>query len=135
MANQIQIVIYEGYIAGKPEMQYTPKGIAVANFSMGSNRKYKSGEEELKETTWLKVSAWGKLAEIVTQYCDKGSHVIVTGRLRGKNGSPEVFKRKDGESGANFEIVASEIRILSSKSGDSSEPDSIEQPKEDDLPF
>lgn len=136
MANQIQMVMYEGYIAGKPDMQYTPKGTPVTNFSMGSNRSFKNAEgETVKETTWLKISAWGKLAEIVNQYCDKGVHVIVTGRLRGKNGSPEVFERKDGGHGANFELVASEIRILNSKSEDSSGAASVEQPAEDDLPF
>jgi len=117
MANQIQRLMYEGYMADEPDMRYTKDGKAVVNFRMGSNRKYKtSGGEEVKETTWLKVSAWGKLAEIVNQYCDKGSHVIVEGSLRvGENGSPNVYELKAGGYGASYEVTANQIRILKGK--------------------
>lgn len=114
MANQIQLVMYEGFLADAPDMKYTPSGKPVANFRMGSNRKYKNAEgAEVKETTWLKVAVWGKLAEIVNQYCGKGSHVIVTGILRGdKSGNPSVYQMKSGDYAASFEITANEVRII-----------------------
>jgi len=117
MANQIQMVMYEGFLADDPDMRFTPSGKGVVNFRMGSNRKYKTSEgKEVKETTWLKISAWGKLAEIINNYCAKGSHVIVTGSLRvGENGSPNVYELKNGGHGASYEITANEIRILKGK--------------------
>lgn len=136
MANQLQLVIYEGYLGRDPEMRYTPSGKNVTNFSMGSSRKYKTADgKEVKETTWLKVTAWGKLGEIVNQYCNKGSHVIVTGILRvGENGSPTPYQTKSGEWAASYEITASDIRILDKKESGTSE-DETEGNSEEDLPF
>lgn len=135
MANHIQMVMYEGFLADNPEMRYTPAGKQVTNFRIGSNRQYKTSEGEVKkETIWLKVTAWGKLGEIVNQYCEKGSHVIVTGILRvGENGSPNVYELKNGGWGASYEITADGVRILKGK--DKTDTASVTAPAEDDLPF
>lgn len=132
MANQIQMVMYEGYLADDPEMRVTPQGKNVTNFRMGSNRQYKTADGTVvKETTWLKVTAWGKLGEIVNSYCGKGSHVVVTGILRvGENGSPTVYELKAGGHGASYEITANEVRILKGK--DNVQSGSVD---ESDLPF
>jgi single-strand DNA-binding protein len=119
MANQIQIVQYEGFLAADPEMHYTPSGKAVTNFRMGSNQSYKNSDgEQVKETTWLKITVWGKYGEeVVNRYCGKGSHVIVFGRLRpGKNGSPTPYKLTDSEDwAASYEITATDVRIIKGK--------------------
>jgi single-strand DNA-binding protein len=117
-------------------MRYTPSGKAVTNFRMGSNRKWKNANgEDVKETTWLKVATWGKLAEIVNQYTEKGSHVLVTGILRvGENGSPEVYELKNGGHGASYEITAREVRIFTVKTGGAQVTE--EAPvSDDDIPF
>jgi len=134
MANQIQLVMYEGYLADDPELRFTPTAKAVTNFRMGSNRKYRNAEgEEVKETTWLKITAWGKLAEIVNEYCGKGSHVIVTGSLRvGENGSPTVYELKSGGHGASYEITANQVRILKGKTVDS---EASAEPDDNTIPF
>jgi len=135
MANQIQSLQYEGFLAEDPEMRYTPSGKTVTNFRMGSNRQYKNSQGEVvKETTWLKVTTWGKLAEIVNQYCDKGSWVIVTGILRvGENGSPTVYELKNGGWGASYEVTANEVRILKGK--EKVAPDQIPDAGTEDIPF
>ena len=119
MANQLQLLIYEGFLAADPIMRYTPKGQAVTNFRIGSNHSYKNGEgEQVKETTWLKVTCWGKLGDIINQYCAKGSWVIISGRLRvGENGSPTPYKLDSGEYAASYEVTANEVRILKGKDG------------------
>ena len=139
MANQIQMIEYEGYLANDPEMRFTPNGKIVTNFRMGSSRKYKNTDgEDVKETTWLKVTAWGKLGEIVNQLCEKGSWVIVKGILRvGENGSPEVYQLKNGGYGASYEITASEIRILrgKEKTAESTATDNEDTSTDDVIPF
>jgi len=117
MANQIQKVTYEGFLADDPEMRFTPNGKNVTNFRIGSNRQYKdSAGTVVKETTWLKITAWGKLAEIVNQYCGKGSWVIVEGYLRtGEGGNPAVYELKSGGFGASYEVTANAVRILKGK--------------------
>jgi single-strand DNA-binding protein len=136
MANQIQRLEYEGYLVEDPEMRYTPSGKSVTNFRIGSNRQYKNAAgETIKETTWLKVTAWGKLGEIVHDYCAKGSHVVVFGILRvGENGSPQVYALKNGGSGASYEVTANEVRILKGKDKVEGEPVS-ESVDESDIPF
>jgi single-strand DNA-binding protein len=138
MANQIQRVQYEGNLAGDPDAGFTPSGKPITNFRMGSNRTYKTADgTPVKETTWLKVAAWGKLGEIVKQYCEKGSHVIVEGRLRpNENGAPTVYENKNGIFSANFEITATDIRILKGKSTtEQSTTDSPIAESDDDVPF
>ena len=138
MASHIQHVMYEGFLGADPEMRYTPAGKAVTNFRFGSTRQYKTGEDTVKETTWLKVTAWGKLGEVVNQYCAKGSHVIVTGILRvGENGSPTVYEMKNGGHGASYEITASSVRIIKGKDNASGthESDFPESDGSDEIPF
>lgn len=123
MAGQLQLVIYEGYLGGDPEMRYTSDGTPVTNFSMGSTMSYKKKDgSKVDETTWIRVTAWRGLAEIINNYAKKGTHVIVQGRLTpGANGSPEVYEKTQGGFGASYTVTAEKIRILSSAdSGDDS---------------
>ncbi len=105
-----------GNLGREPEFRYTPNGNAVCNLNVAANRKYKSGEEVVKETTWYRVAVWGKQAENCHQYLKKGSLVLVIGHLSPDKatGGPRVFTRQDGTPGAAFELIASEVRFLSS---------------------
>jgi single-strand DNA-binding protein len=138
-------IIIVGNVGRDPEMRYTPSGQAVTSFSIASNRRYTSSNgEQVNETIWFRVSAWGKQAEICNQYLKKGSKVLVEGRLTpDKNtGGPKVYSRQDGTSGANFDVTATTIRFLSSRgesdSGTASATDAGDMavaPAEDDIPF
>ena len=67
-----QTIIFAGNLGGDPEMRYTPSGQAVTNFSVATNRQYTASDgNQVKETTWFRVSAWGKLAETTNQYLRK----------------------------------------------------------------
>lgn len=114
--NKITII---GNLGRDPEMRFTPSGQAVTKFSVASTRQYKaSSGEQVKETTWFSVEAWGKLAEICNQYLKKGAKVYVEGRIKPdkSTGSPHVYEKKDGTFGASFEVAATEVQFLDSKS-------------------
>ena len=120
MANQIQEVRYEGYLTADPIMRFVPSGTPVTNFTIGSNSEYKDKNgKKVKQTTWIRVSAWGKQAEIINEYCEKGSWVIVKGTLKPdkETGSPRVYTGDDGVPRASFEVDADPmgIRILKGK--------------------
>lgn len=134
MANHIQQVMYEGFLGGDPDMRFTPAGKGVCDFRIGSTRSFKNGSgEKVDETTWIKVTTWGSLAELVAKYCAKGSHVIVTGILKpGENGSPNVYQLKNGDYAASYEVTAREVRILKGKPA---QGQSEELGDEDELPF
>ena len=105
-----------GVLGRDVELRYTPQGTAVASFSVATNRKYKSGEEQKEETTWLKVTVWARLAELCAEYLHKGSKCLVEGTLvPDEHGGPKVWTAQDGTPRASFEIRASEIRFLDSK--------------------
>ncbi|MCL4528984.1 MAG: single-stranded DNA-binding protein [Chloroflexi bacterium] len=137
-------IIIVGNLGKDPEMRYTPSGQAVTSFSVATSRKYTSSNgEQVNETIWFRVSAWGKQAEICNQYLKKGSKVLIEGRLTpDKNtGGPRIWQRQDGTSGASFEVTAQTVRFLSSR-GDSDggggvvdAGDMATAPAEDDIPF
>jgi len=131
-------IIIVGNLGRDPEMRYTPSGQPVTSFSVASGRSYTNQNgEKVDETSWFRVTAWGKLAETCNQYLRKGKMVLVEGRLvPDKNGGPRVFTRQDGTSGASFEVNASTVRFLSSRS-EGGEPmmESSDGESEDDIPF
>ena len=112
-----QKMIIAGHLGKDPEMRYSPSGDAVTNLNVATNRKYtdKSGQQ-VEETTWFRVSVWGKQAEACNQYLKKGKTVLVEGRLNADKttGGPRIFTRQDGTSGASFEMTADSVRFLSS---------------------
>ena len=138
-------IIIVGNVGRDPEMRYTPAGQAVTSFSVASNRRYTaSNGEQVNETIWFRVSAWGKQAEVCNQYLKKGSKVLVEGRLTpDKNtGGPRIWQKQDGTSGASFEVTAGTIRFLTSRGeGDTvaasatDAGDMAVAPAEDDIPF
>ncbi len=151
MYQKITIV---GNLGRDPEMRYTPSGQAVTNLNVATNRQYTSNSgETIKETTWFRVSVWGKQAEASNQYLKSGSKVLVEGRMNQdkETGGPRVWTRNDGSPGASFEITAQTVRFLSSRQEDQAAAASgggvnsgganygagnaMEPPQEDEIPF
>ena len=134
-------IIIVGNLGQDPEMRYTPSGQAVTNFNVATSRKYTSSDgNQVKETVWFRVSAWGKTAEVSNQYLKKGSKVLVEGRLNPdpETGGPKLWNRQDGTAAASYEITAGTVRFLSSRAEDESgytagETQSISEPE--DIPL
>lgn len=116
MYQKITIV---GNLGRDPEMRYTPSGQAVTSFSVAVSESYTNASgEKVKSTIWFRVSAWGGQAEACNQYLHKGSKVLVDGNMTADKatGNPRVYEKNDGTSAASFEIRASAVRFLDSKS-------------------
>ena len=113
-----QQIVVIGRLGRDAEMKFMPSGEATLQFSIASDRVYsdKAGAR-MKETTWFRVSVFGKQAEVVNQYLSKGKMALVEGRLRvdPKTGGPTTFTRQDGTVGSSFEIVANTVRFLSAR--------------------
>ena len=113
-----QTIILAGNLGNDPEMRYTPSGQPVTNLSVATNRQYTTNSgERVKETTWFRVSVWGKQAEACNQYLRKGSMVLVEGRLTQDpaTGGPRVWTGQDGSPRASFEVNAQTVRFISSR--------------------
>ena len=130
-----QQVIIVGYLGRDPEMRYTPAGQAVTSLSIATSRQWTGATgEKLKETTWFRVSAWGKQAETCNNYLRKGSKVLVQGRLMPDpaTGGPRTWQDRDGAVRASYEMTAELVRFLSNRERGS---DEALQDEADDIPF
>lgn len=130
-----------GNLGKDPEMRYTPTGQAVTNLSMATTRTWNDASgQRMKETSWWRITIWGKQAESCNQYLRTGSKILVEGRLNidPQTGGPRIFTRKDGTSGASFEVTAEAVKFLDSKeaSGEYHEtPAQAEYVDAGDVPF
>lgn len=133
-------LIIVGNLGRDPEMRYTPSGQAVTNFSVATNRQYTaSSGETVKETTWFRISAWGRQAEICNQYLRKGSKVLIEGRLvpDQATGGPRTWQRQDGTTTASYEVNANTVRFLSTREETEMLASSFgdEADSDEDIPF
>ena len=140
MFQQLTIV---GYLGNDPVMRFTPSGQAVTSFPVAASRSYTNNAgQKVDETTWFRISVWGAQAEACNQYLSKGRPVLVIGRLRPdpQSGGPRVYTRKDGTSGASFEVNAINVRFLPTGRGDGAGyeqdmGDAAGGAEDDDIPF
>lgn len=115
MARAINKATILGNLGSDPELRYTKSGTAVANMSVATNESYKDSDGELVEkTTWHRVTAWGRLAEICAEYLKKGSQVYFEGRM-----THGEYENEDGQTVRTFEITAREMVMLGSPEGGS----------------
>jgi single-strand DNA-binding protein len=97
-----------GNLTRPPELRYTPSGTAVSDLRLAVNRAYTTqGGDKREETYFLTVVAWGKQAEASAQYLDKGSPILVEGRLQTRE-----WDGKDGQRRNVVEVVADRIQFL-----------------------
>ena len=72
-----------GNLTRDPELRYTPKGTAVAKLGLAVNRSWRNAEgQQQDETTFVDVDAFGKQAETLGQYMQKGRPILIEGRLK-----------------------------------------------------
>ncbi|MDX1413207.1 MAG: single-stranded DNA-binding protein [Candidatus Promineifilaceae bacterium] len=141
-----QKIIVVGNLGRDPEMRYMPDGTAVTSFSVATSRRWNDRQtgQPVDETTWFRVSVWGRRAEVANQYLTKGSRVLVEGRIKPdpNTGGPRLWTRQDGTMGASFEITADNFSFVGSReeadafasTGESMGADAPAQ-EEDEIPF
>lgn len=111
-------VILVGNLGRDPELRYTPQGTAVCSFSMATNerRKDKAGEMQ-DQTTWFRVTLWGRQAETASQYLTKGRPVYIEGRLR-----VEEWTDRDGKPRHTLEVTATDMQFIGGGRGEGEPP-------------
>ncbi|PKO04004.1 MAG: single-stranded DNA-binding protein [Chloroflexi bacterium HGW-Chloroflexi-3] len=112
-----QTIILIGNLGKDPEMRFTPGGQPVTTLSVATNRRYNGQNgQPVKETTWFRITVWGKQAVSCNEFLHKGSKVLVEGRLNPdpETGGPHVWEN-NGKVGASFEVTASTVRFLSGR--------------------
>ena len=97
-----------GNLTRDPELKYTTKGNAVVSFSLALNRKYKDVSGELKEeTAFIGCVAWDKTADLINTHLQKGSGVLVEGRL-----TQESYEDKEGKKVSKTKVIVGNVQFL-----------------------
>lgn len=108
LKNRVQLI---GNLGNKPEVIILESGKKLAKFSIATNETYKNSKgEKVIDTQWHNIVAWNKTAEIIESYLDKGSEVMIEGRLVYRS-----YKSETGEKKYITEIVCNEILMLGNK--------------------
>ena len=121
MANLNRALI-AGNLTRKPGIEYLNSGTAVCKFVVAVNEQWRDKAGEVQKTVeFFKIVAWGKQGENCAEYLDKGSSVLVIGKIKTRS-----FEGEDGQKKFITEIIAEEVQFLGSKKpkeeGNSNEP-------------
>ena len=108
LRNNVQLI---GNLGMNPEVKTLESGSTVAKFSIATSDRCKNNKgEQVEDTTWHNVVAWGKTAEIAEKYLKKGSQVAVDGKLTNRS-----YEAKDKTKRYVTEILINEILLLGAK--------------------
>jgi single stranded DNA-binding protein len=98
------LVTVAGNLTGDPDLRYTPPGVAVAAFTVAASRRVYSNESSQwkdSDTLFLRCSVWRQLAEHSAESLQKGTRVVVTGRLHQRE-----YEASDGQKRSVYEVDA-----------------------------
>ncbi len=104
--NRAQII---GNLGGEPELRTLANGMAVGRLSVATSESWndKTTGEAREETEWHRVTLWGKLAEIATQYLHKGDKVFIEGKIRTRK-----WQDQSGQDRYSTEINGDNLLML-----------------------
>lgn len=113
MLNAVHLM---GRLTADPEFHQT-ETYTASRFTLAVSRNYKDKETGEYEADFIRVTAWGKLAEFVCSYFKKGALIAVSGRLRTRH-----YLDKDGNKRTATEVVASNVYFAGSNKASSDAP-------------
>ena len=118
--SSVNKVILVGRVGQDPEMKHMPNGNAVANITLATSEKWKDKQtgQPQEKTEWHRVKAFGKLAEIIGKYVNKGALLYIEGSLETRK-----WQDQAGQDRYTTEIKANQMQMLSGQqSGQNQEP-------------
>ncbi|WP_333599112.1 single-stranded DNA-binding protein [Flavobacterium sp.] len=105
MRNKVQLI---GHVGQEPEVKIFDGGKKVANITIATNDYYINDKgDKVEQTEWHRVSAWGKVADIIEKYVTKGKEICIEGKLTHRS-----YDDKDGTKRYVTEVVANDILLL-----------------------
>jgi single-strand DNA-binding protein len=108
LKNKVQLL---GHLGGEPEVVALESGKKLVKFSLATNETYKNANgEKVTNTEWHNIVAWNKTAEIIEKYLQKGSEVMIEGKLTSRS-----YETKEGEKRYITEVVCDELVMLGGK--------------------
>ena len=120
-------IILMGNLTRDPELRYIPSGAAVTSFGLAVNRIYTTQSGEKKdEVCFVNIVVWGKQAESCSQYLNKGSLVLIEGRLTYRSWEQEGQKR------STLEVRADRVQFLGKQKAGGAAPEEFKSENEEE---
>jgi single-strand DNA-binding protein len=119
--NDMNIVAINGRLTKDAELKYTSGGMAIATFSLASNRSVKKGDKWEDEANFFDCTMFGKSAEAVKQYLTKGQQVSISGELR------QERWEKDGQKQSRVTIIVNHLQPMGGKQTHEERPQSTQR--------
>lgn len=108
LRNSVRLI---GHLGDDPKVMQLESGKKVANFSVATNEVYRTQNgEKQTDTTWHRLVAWGKQAEIIENYTKKGSEIAIEGKLTNRS-----YEDKNSEKQYITEVVVNSVLLLDKK--------------------
>jgi len=105
-----------GNLGRDPEVRYTPSGAMNVTFSVATSRRWRdSSGQDQENTTWFRITAWGRLAETMVNLQErgalvKGRQVYVEGRIEARE-----YTGNDGQVRTSLDVTANEMQLLGNR--------------------
>ena len=131
------VVVVSGRLTAKPELKYLKSGTAVTDVSIGNNVYRKGCGEKNQKVNFFNVTVFGKMAENLEKYLDKGDAINIAGKL-----DQQKWIDKNNQNRYAVKIIANDIQFIGGKKNNDKihdVPENVETPKEeptivDDIP-
>ncbi|MEW7278677.1 single-stranded DNA-binding protein [Aquimarina sp. 2201CG1-2-11] len=105
LKNKVQLI---GNLGQEPEILNLESGKKLAKFSIATNDYYYNKQgDKITDTQWHNIIAWGKVADIIEKYVNKGQEIAIEGKLTSRN-----YEDNEGNKRYITEIVCNEILML-----------------------
>ncbi|MBN7815811.1 single-stranded DNA-binding protein [Algoriphagus pacificus] len=126
LRNRVQLI---GRLGAKVEIKNLEGGKSLGKVALATNEYYKNQKgERVEETTWHNLVAWGKQAQLLEKYTDKGSEIAIEGKLSNRS-----YEDKEGNKRYITEVIVQNILLMGDRKASISAEAAEET--EDDLPF
>ncbi len=108
-------VILMGNLTRDPELRVTPQGMAICKIGLAVNRTFKGSDgNNQEEVTFVDVDAFGKQAEVIGKFMNKGKPILIEGRLR-----MDSWTTKEGDKRSKMVVVVENFQFVGGRSDDS----------------
>ena len=101
-------IILQGRLTATPELKHTNNDKAVTSFTLAVDRDFQTGDE--KQVDFISCVAWGKTAEFVSNYFEKGKQIILRGSLQVRK-----YQTQNGENRYATEVIADKVYFAGDK--------------------
>lgn len=118
--SDINSVVIVGRVTQTPKLKYLSSGTAVLDLGIANNTY--QGQSKGEIVNWLNVTVFGKRAESCEKYLDKGSQVVIQGKL-----NYQSWETKDGQKRNTVKIIADTVQFIGGKKNNNQDQQPAEQ--------